>query len=50
MSKAKVPRKSQDDFETVAKKLECDEDRDAFEAKLGKIAKTKPQKTTSSHS
>jgi len=31
-----------DDFEAVAKRLECDEDKDAFEAKLGKIAKAKP--------
>ena len=36
-------RKSQraDDFESVAKRLGCDDDKDRFEAKLGKIAKAK---------
>ncbi len=43
----KQPRKPQrpkasDDFKSVAKRLECDEDKDRFEAKLGKIAKAKP--------
>ena len=28
-----------DDFESVAKRLECDEDKARFEKKLGKIAK-----------
>jgi tetrahydromethanopterin S-methyltransferase subunit G len=31
--------KNQDDFKSVAKRLECDEDKGRFEAKLGKIAK-----------
>jgi hypothetical protein len=30
-----------DDFASVAKRLECDEDKAVFEKKLGKIAKTK---------
>jgi hypothetical protein len=29
-----------DSFESVAKRLECDEDKARFEAKLGKLAKT----------
>ena len=33
-----------DDFESVAKRLECDDDKEAFEKKLGKIAKAKPAK------
>jgi hypothetical protein len=33
-----------DRFEAVAKRLECDEDKARFEAKLGKLAKTKPIK------
>ncbi len=32
-----------DTFEAVAKRLECDEDRAHFEAKLGKLAKAKPK-------
>jgi hypothetical protein len=31
-----------DSFEIVAKRLGCDEDKAAFEQKLGRIAKTKP--------
>jgi hypothetical protein len=31
------------DFESVAKRLGADEDKDRFEAKLGKIAKAKPK-------
>lgn len=31
-----------DDFKSVAKRLECDEDKARFEKKLGKIAKAKP--------
>lgn len=31
-----------DDFESVAKRLECEDDKEAFEKKLGKIAKAKP--------
>ena len=40
----KVSRKSAEllqDFESVAKRLGADEDKDRFEAKLGKIAKAK---------
>jgi hypothetical protein len=33
------------DFESVAKRLGCDDDKDRFEAKLGNIAKAKPKKT-----
>jgi hypothetical protein len=40
--KVKKPSPKKDDsFESVAKRLECDEDRERFEEKLGKIAKTK---------
>ena len=31
-----------DSFESVAKRLGCDEDKARFEAKLGKLAKAKP--------
>jgi len=31
-----------DDFKSVAKRLECDDDKARFEAKLGKLAKAKP--------
>ena len=43
-SKIKKPtrRPPADDFESVAKRLGCDDDKDRFEAKLGKIAKAKP--------
>lgn len=34
------------DFESVAKRLECDEDRGRFEKALGKIAKAKPAPKT----
>ena len=33
-----------DTFETVAKRLECDEDKSRFEERLGKIAKAIPHK------
>ena len=40
--KSKPPQ----DFESVAKRLECDDDKARFEAKLGKLAKAKgPVKT-----
>lgn len=39
--KSKSPRAH--DFESVARRLGCDEDKDRFEAKLGKIAKAKPR-------
>ena len=32
-----------DDFLSVARRLECDEDKGRFEKKLGKIAKAKPR-------
>lgn len=32
-----------DHFEAVAKRLECDEDKERFEAALGKIAKPAPK-------
>ncbi len=32
-----------DDFVSVARRLECDEDKGRFEEKLGKIAKLKPR-------
>ena len=34
--------KKPDDFESVAKRLGCDPDLEAFDKKLGKIAKAKP--------
>jgi len=40
----KTPKKkpkSPQDFESVAKRLECDEDKGRFEKKLGKLAKAK---------
>ena len=42
-SKTKRPAKSADDFESVAKRLECDEDQGRFEKKLGKLARAKPK-------
>lgn len=35
---------SKDSFEAVAKRLECDDDKARFEAKLGKLAKAAPKK------
>ena len=35
-------KKAADDFLSVAKRLECDDDKATFEAKLGKLAKAKP--------
>jgi hypothetical protein len=35
-------KSAKDSFEIVAKRLGCDEDKAAFEQKLGRIAKTKP--------
>lgn len=37
--KAKPRSTKSDDFKSVARRLECDEDKVAFEKKLGKIAK-----------
>ena len=34
-------KKKPDDFKSVAKRLECDDDKASFEAKLGKLAKAK---------
>ena len=36
------PQAAKDSFESVAKRLECDDDKARFEAKLGKLAKAKP--------
>lgn len=33
------PEKQGDDFESVARRLGCDEDKERFEKKLGKIAR-----------
>jgi hypothetical protein len=50
-AKTKAPRqgkspaksvKQADDFLSVARRLECDEDKERFEKALGKIAKAKP--------
>jgi hypothetical protein len=38
----KAKRLWTDDFASVAKRLECDEDKTRFEEKLGKLAKAKP--------
>ena len=38
--KRKKPKQPQD-FESVARRLECDEDKERFEKKLGKIAKSR---------
>ncbi len=43
-SKKKPKKKTErppDDFASVAHRLECDEDKERFEAKLGKIAEAK---------
>jgi hypothetical protein len=40
---SKKTRQGDDSFKSVAKRLECDEDKGRFEAKLGKIAKAKPK-------
>lgn len=37
------PKKA-DDFKSVARRLGCDEDKATFEAKLKKIAKSRPSK------
>jgi hypothetical protein len=43
--KRKTQKKpKQDDFESVAKRLECDLDEKRFREKLGKIARAKPKK------
>lgn len=36
------PEKREDDFESVARRLGCDEDKERFEKKLGKIVKAIP--------
>lgn len=43
-SKEAAKDKQKDDFESVAKRLECDDDKEAFEKNLGKIAKAKSAK------
>jgi hypothetical protein len=35
-----------DDFESVVKRPECDEDKERFEANLGKIVKSKGKHTS----
>lgn len=42
-AKSKAKAKRDDSFETVAKRLDCDDGKDRFEARLGKIAKAKPR-------
>jgi hypothetical protein len=44
--KSKPKANERDSFESVAKRLGCDDDKDRFEAKLGKIAKAKPKPKT----
>ena len=39
---AKDKKKGDEDFVSVARRLECDEDKARFERKLKKIAKVKP--------
>lgn len=39
--KRPTQRSQADDFKSVAKRLQCDEDKERFEAKLGKLAKAK---------
>lgn len=41
---AENSKKPPDDFKSVARRLECDEDKTRFENALGKIAKAKPEK------
>ena len=42
MARKKPPKKtSRDDFKSLARRLGCDEDKAAFEAKIGKIARAK---------
>jgi hypothetical protein len=47
MKPKRAPKKKQlpQDFESLAKRLGCDQDLKAFDKKLGKIAKVKPAKT-----
>ena len=40
--KSSRPASNSDDFKSVARRLECDEDKGRFEKKLGKIARVKP--------
>jgi hypothetical protein len=42
--KTAKPEKKPDDFESVARRLECDEDKGRFEKKLGKIARANIKK------
>lgn len=41
MPKKQPPKTEKDSFEETAKRLECEDDKEAFERKLGKIAKAK---------
>ena len=47
-TKRKARRPQADDLETVARRLGCDEDKDRFEEKLGKIAAPKKRRTKAS--
>jgi hypothetical protein len=42
-SKDRPRPRASDAFESVARRLECDEDKERFEGKLAKIAKVKPK-------
>jgi len=42
-AKPRTQHPAKDDFKSVAKALGCDDDKARFEAKLGKLAKTKPK-------
>jgi hypothetical protein len=42
--RARPTKKQPDDFKSVAKRLGADEDKAAFEKKLGKVAKAAPIK------
>lgn len=43
MTSKKQRSADKDAFANVARRLECDEDKDRFEAALGKIAKVSPR-------
>jgi hypothetical protein len=36
------PKAQKDTFEEVARRLECDDDKERFEARFGALAKSKP--------
>jgi hypothetical protein len=41
--KRAVRKRQPDDFKSVARRIGADEDKERFEARLGKIAKVKPR-------